>query len=302
MSFIRMFFVVVVAMLFSVRSWSQEFDYKITISTPKIQLADPRVFVTLENNLADFLNSRVWTTDRYEQNERIKVNIQIVIDRELSETAFEANLTIQASRPVYGTTYESIIFNHVDREFSFSFDEGRPLVYTDNIFSENLTHVFAFYSFLILGLDNDSFSPYGGDAYFQTAQEIVANVPSGNAFAKGWRANDGNRSRFRLVENVLNPRLRPFRKAFYDYHRLGLDLMHKDPEAGKTSILEALKVLEDVSKAEPNTAIMQVFAASKSSELVDIFIPMPSAEKQLVYRIMTAIDPTSSARMGELRR
>lgn len=280
----------------------QEFDYTINISTPQIQKADPRVFVTLESNLTDFLNSRVWTNDRYELNERIKVNVQMVLKRELSETAFEFELTIQASRPVYGTTYETIIFNHVDRDFGFSFDEGRPLVYADNIFSENLTQVFAFYSFYILGLDHDSFSPYGGDPYFQKAQEVVTAVPSGDPFIKGWRSEDGNRSRYRLAENILNPRLRPFRKAFYDYHRLGLDLMHKDPVAGKTSILNSLTEMETANKAEPNTAILQVFAASKGTELVDIFLPMPMEEKQAVYKIMTGIDPTSASRMGDLRR
>jgi hypothetical protein len=294
----------IVSILFIAYSTTQgqEFEYSIKISTPQIQKVDPRVFVTLESNLTDFLNSRVWTNERYEPNERIKVNVQMVMKRELSETAFDFELTIQASRPVYGTTYETIIFNHVDRDFSFSFDEGRPLVYADNIFSENLTQVFAFYSFYILGLDHDSFAPYGGDPYFQTAQEIVAAVPSGDSFARGWRANDGNRSRYRLSENIMNPRLRPFRKAFYDYHRLGLDLMHKDPVAGKTSIMNSLTEMETANKAEPNTAILQVFAASKGSELVDIFLPMPSEEKQAVYKIMTGIDPTSASRMGELRR
>ena len=280
----------------------QEFDYKINISTLQIQRADPRVFKLLETNLTEFLNTRVWSNQKYETNERIKVNVQLVLKREISETTFEFELTVQASRPVYGTNYESIIFNHVDRDVAFTFDEGRPLVYMDNLYSENLTHIFAFYSYVILGLDHDSFSPYGGDPFFQTAQEVVSAVPAGDAFAKGWRANDGNRSRFRIIQDLMNPRVRPFRKSFYDYHRLGLDLMYKDPMAGKNSILAAINSLEEVNKAEPNTAILQIFAASKSNEILDIFLPMPSQEKQQVYRVMAMIDPTASARMGELRR
>lgn len=283
-------------------SMAQEFKFDINISSQMAQIVDPQVYNDMEANIKDFLNNRIWTRDNFEDYERIDINIQIVIIKELSETSFEGELTVQASRPVYGTTYETLIFNHVDREFVFSYDIGRPLIYADNVFSENLTHVFAFYCYLILGLDYDSFSPYGGDKYIQLAQEVVAAAPSGGAESQGWKSTDGNRSRFRIIENLISPRLRPFRKVFYDYHRLGLDMMHKDAEAGKAVIFECLEELQNLNKVEPNSAILQIFSSSKSQELVDIFFPMPSQEKQAVYKIMTSIDPSVAVRMADLRR
>jgi hypothetical protein len=281
---------------------AQEFNFQINLSTPKIQNVDPKVFRTLETSLQDFLANRRWTTELFDPEERINCNIQITINNEINDNTFDAEISIQASRPVYGTTYETTIFNHLDKDFVFQFEESRPLIYADNIFTDNLTQVLAFYLYMIIGLDYDSFSPYGGDRYFQIAQEVLNVVPTNDIGAKGWRANDGTRNRYWLIENLLSPRVRPFRKAFYDYHRLGLDRMYLEPEKGRQVISESLEELEKVNISYPNAPILIVFINSKSQELVDIFTVTQSQEKTKVFRILSRIDPSASARLAELRR
>lgn len=280
---------------------AQEIVFDVRITTPTLQLVDPKVFKTMEAQVIELVNTRRWTENEYLPDERIKCNVQINITKEQSETSFEAELTIQATRPVYGSNYETILLNHVDRDFTFSFEEARPLIYSENQYTDNLTHVLAFYVYLILGLDNDSFSPFGGDQMYIKAQEIISVVPGSNP-PRGWRANDGNRNRYWLAENIQSPRVRSFRKSFYDYHRLGLDVMHKDAVAGRAAISEALDEIEKVNVSYPSAPILIAFVNAKSSELVDIFIQAPPPEKQKVYRVLTKIDPSAAARIPELRR
>ncbi len=281
---------------------AQELIYQINISAPKIQQVDPKVFRTLETNLTEFLNNRKWTDDVFTQEEKIKCNVQITIDEEISLTSFRGQIMIQASRPVYGTTYETTLFNHQDKDFIFNFDEAQPLIYTDNAFTENLTHVFAFYSYFILGLDYDSFSPYGGDRYFQIASEIVSSVPTTERTGQGWKSSDGSINRYWLSENIMSPRCRPFRRAFYDYHRLGLDMMHKDPEAARNVITKCMEELEKVNASYPNALILRTFSNAKAQEISDIYMVAPGPEKQKVYRILTRIDPSAVNKYSALRQ
>jgi hypothetical protein len=301
----RFFQIMILLLVFSLsleKAIAQEFNFQINLSTPKIQNVDPKVFQTLESSLQDFLSNRRWTNEIFDAEERINCNIQITINNEINENTFDAEISIQASRPVYGTTYETSIFNQLDKDFVFQFEESRPLIYADNVFTDNLTQVLAFYLYVIIGLDYDSFSPYGGDRYFQMAQEVVNAVPMNDLGARGWRANDGTRNRYWVIENLLSPRVRPFRKTFYDYHRLGLDIMHQDPEKGRQVILESLDELEKVNISYPNAPILIIFINSKSQELVDIFTVTQSQEKSKVFRILSRIDPSASARLAELRR
>ena len=280
---------------------AQEVFFDLRVTTPTLQLVDPKVFKTMEAGILELVNTRRWTENEYLPDERIKCNVQINITREVSETSFDAELTIQATRPVYGSNYETILLNHVDRDFNFSFEEARPLIYSENQFTDTLTHVLAFYVYLILGLDNDSFSAFGGDAMYQKAQEIISVVP-GSSPPRGWRANDGNRNRYWLAENIQSPRVRAFRKSYYDYHRLGLDMMHKDAVAGRNAISAALDEIEKVNVNYPSAPILIAFVNAKSQELADIFIQATPPEKQKVYRILTKIDPSAAARIPELRR
>lgn len=291
-----------VSLLFSIELEAQEFNYQLTISTPKTQNIDPKIYVSMEKMLLDWLSNQKWTTDVYDVSERINCNIQVTIREEINDNTFSADLMIQASRPVFGTTYETPIFNHQDPDFTFQFEESRPMQFVENNFNDNLTQVFAFYMHVILGLDYDSFSLYGGEKYLLKAQEILNVVPLSDIGARGWRANDGNRTRYWMIENLVNPRLRGFRKLFYNYHRMGLDIMYVDAEKGRSVILQSLEEIEKLNVLAPNSAIFFTFFASKGNELLDIFLVAPQPEKQKVFGIVTKIDPSVGSKIAELRR
>ncbi|NJK84523.1 MAG: DUF4835 family protein, partial [Saprospiraceae bacterium] len=214
-------------------------------NTPKLQTADPRVFQSLQTAVQEFLNNTKWTQDVYEPEERIKGNMIITINKEESATRFTAEVAIQAVRPIYGTMNETPLVTIQDKNVWFDYEQFQPLIFTQNSFNDNLTSVLAYYAYVIIGLDNDSFSPFGGEAQLLRAQEIVNNVPPGAAGVdpKGWRSLDGQRNRYWLVENLLSPRVRPLRQAFYDYHRQGLDIMSSDPKQQQRSSSQPLRTL-----------------------------------------------------------
>ncbi|MEM9823492.1 MAG: DUF4835 family protein [Bacteroidota bacterium] len=283
--------------------WAQEMEFQVNINTPKLQTADPKVFEDLENAMQAFLNNTKWTEDAFETQERIKCNIQLNIRDEISPTEFSADMQIQAVRPVYNSNYESIILSHQDKDVQFTYEQFQPLEYSRNTYRDNLTAVLSFYVYFILGLDYDTFSPFGGENYFQVAQEIVTIVPPGAAARfRGWRAVDSNRNRYWMVESVLNPRVRPFRQGMYDYHRLGLDNMHDDPESSKVIMVQVLEQIGKVDRAYPNSMILQMFSNAKTNEVIDIFKVAQSNQKSTVRRVMTKIDATNAAKYRSLGR
>ncbi len=279
--------------VFSKSIIAQEMNVTVSVNTPKIQTADPKVFTSLEANLKDFFNNQKWTDETFELEERINCKIQLTIREELSATSFKADLAIQASRPVYGSNYETALLNHVDKDFTFSYEQFQPIDFSRNVYTNNLTSTLAFYIYYILGMDYDSFSPFGGEIYFQAAQDIMTNIPSDNP-PLGWRPRDGNRNRYWMIENALNPRVRPFRQAMYDYHRLSLDVMSENPTAGKEKMMEALEVISKVNKDYPASMIIQMFNNSKSSELIEIFKGGSGQQKNRVKQIMRKLDPSNA--------
>ncbi len=289
-----------------VSTWTgaQEFSFDVEVNAPTLQTTDPKIFRELESKLHEFLNNRKWTDVSYEEHERIKCNLILTIKAEFSATTFGADLSIQAVRPVYGSDYETPLLNHLDKEFNFTFEETTPIIYSDNIFSDNLTSTMAFYAYYILGLDHDSFQLYGGDPYYQKANEIINTLPGelvtdGNS---GWGSKANGRNRYFMIENILSPRSRPYRKALYDYHRLGLDLMASNPQQGKDAILEALKGIEKVSNDYVNSMIVQMFANAKAQELNQVFAVADRTQKNEVYRIMTTVDPANRNKYIPIRR
>lgn len=283
---------------------SQEFFFKVEVNAPTNQTADPRLYEELKNRVTELVNNRQWSKESYENHERIKGNLNITISSELSPTAFSGEISIQAIRPVYGASYETTLFNHIDKEFVFEFEASTPVIYSDNIFSDNLTSVIAFYMYYILGLDHDSFSLYGGDPYYQIASEIISALPSEYAQDQrsGWSSKANGRNRYYMIENILSPRIRSYRKALYDYHRKGLDVMSKNAEEGKVAMVEALKSIETANQDYPNSMIVQMFSNAKAQEVTDIFAVAARNQKNDVYRIMTTIDPANRNKYIPIRR
>lgn len=280
----------------------QELNATVRVNAQKLQTVDPKVFETLEQTILEFLNSQKWTNDVFELEERINCNILLTIQEERSPTSFKADLAIQASRPVYGTTYETALLNHIDKDVTFTYQEFDPLQFSQNVFNDNLSTVLSFYAYIILGLDYDSFSPLGGEPYFQIAQQILNSIPQGAAAANpGWRSLDGNRNRYWIIENILSPRVRPYRQAMYDYHRQSLDIMAEDVATGRGIMVNALNQIGDVNQAYPNSMIVQMFVNTKSQEVVEIFKKGTRQEQDQVIQLMSKIDPTNASRYRGIR-
>ncbi len=202
-------------------------------------------------------------------------------------------MTIQASRPVYGTGYNSIIFQTLDKDFTFSYNEYERLDFSENTYTSNLTSTLAFYAYVILGMDYDSFSEMGGEVYLQKAQDILNAVPRGKI--KGWTAAGTiNRSRYWLIENLLNPRMQDMRRAMYQYYLLGLDRIAQEDqlEKGLTSIFKALQTIDATNQSNPNSMWVQIFSDAKKDEILDLFQVADFNTKRQVYSIMVKLDGT----------
>ncbi|MEM1322652.1 MAG: DUF4835 family protein [Bacteroidota bacterium] len=275
---------------------AQEMNFSVTINTPQLQLTDPAVFENLQQLMENFLNNQKWTDDVFEVEERIQCQIQLNIKQELSPTSFQGDMQIQATRPIFNSTAKTPILSHNDTDVLFEFEPFQPLDYSKNAFVDNLTSILSFYVYFILGLDYDSFSPYGGEPHFKTAMAILNTVPpSIAAQSKGWRALDGNRNRYWMVESVMSPRLRPYRKAIYDYHREGLDIMADDAPAGRAVMVSVLEEIGKADKAYPNSMIIQMFVNAKSQEIIEIFKKGDRAQKTSVKRVMARMDAANAS-------
>lgn len=294
---------VAIALLFLLQSLvAQELNTTVKINVQKLQTVDPKVFATLEQTVTEFMNSQKWTNDVYEQEERINCNILLTIQEELSPTSFKADLAIQASRPVYGSNYQTVIFNHIDREVAFPYEQFQPLIFSRNAFNDNLSAVLSFYAYIILGMDGDSFAPLGGESHLQTAQEIVNNVPPNATSAyKGWRGADGDRNRFWMIENLLSPRVRLFRQGMYDYHIKGLDIMSSNDTKGRQTIADVLQKVSEVNQSYPNSMIITMFNNTKSSEIIEIFKRGNIAEQDRVVQIMSRVDPANASKYRAIK-
>lgn len=281
---------------------AQELNANVKVNTQKLQTVDPKVFETLEQTLQEFLNSQKWTTDVFETEERITCNFILTIQEELSPTSFKADLAVQSSRPVYMSEYDTPLFNYIDKEVTFYYEQYQPIQYSRNQYNDNLSAVLAYYAFIILGKDYDSFSPMGGEPYFQLAQDILNSVPQSAAASNpGWRSVEGNRNRYWLIENIMSPRVRPLRQAMYQYHREGLDIMYQDVETGRAVITQALGDIGSVNQSYPNSMIVQLFNNEKSSELVEIYKLGSLDQQNEVIRLMSRLDPANASKYREIK-
>lgn len=282
---------------------AQELNCNVKINTQKLQTVDAKVFETLEQTVREFLNNQKWTNDVFETEERINCNVVITIQEESSPTSFKADLAIQASRPIYNADSESPLFNHLDRDVVFEYQQFEPLIYAKTSFNGNLSSILAFYAYIIIGLDYDSFSPMGGQEYFQLAQDAINNIPSSSTPSpySGWTSSESNKNRYWLAENLLSPRVKPYRLAMYQYHRQGLDLMASNASGGRAAIALTFDDIEKVNQAYPNCMILQVFNATKASEIIDIFQIASPDEQNKVIRVMSRVDPSNASKYRKIK-
>jgi len=279
----------------------QELNAKVTVVANRIgNTVNRSTFLTLQTALNNFLNNKKWTTDNYAPNEKIDCNFFLNLDQTSEQNVYSASLTIQAARPVFNTSYLSPIINFKDDNVIFKYIEFQIMEFNDNrvggndALVANLTAVLAYYANLIVAFDKLSFSPKGGDVYFLKAQNIVNNAPDGRGIS-GWKAFDGIRNRYWLVENMLNSRYNIMHDVYYNYYRLAMDKMYEDENVARTELLNVLNLLTNFNNENPNTMINQFFFQGKSQELIKIFSKANPADKARASELLQKIDITNSA-------
>jgi hypothetical protein len=287
------FFLVATSSLFA-----QELRCNISISAQKIQGANRTVFETMQSDLYEFMNNRKWTDEKYTMDERIECSFFINLDEQISSDEFKGSIQVQARRPVFGSSYETILLNIKDNDFDAKYIEYQTLEFNETSNKDNLTNILAYYAYIILGMDHDSFSPEGGSEFFQKAQTIVNN--SQNAREKGWKSYESERNRYWLVENILNKSYSGFRSCTYQYHRQGLDIMADKAPDGRAAIAESLKSIQKVFRSRPSLYILQVFFDAKSDELVNIFTKSFPDERNRVSVILNECDPSNGSKYEKI--
>ncbi len=276
----------------------QEFRCMVQVVSPSIQGTNRGVFETLQKSIMEFMNGQRWTEHKYKPEERIECNILINIREQIGSDEFKGTMQIQARRPVYNSSYSTTIFNYLDQSLHFRYIEFEPLIYNPANIESNLIGMLAYYAYVILGYDYDSFSQRGGTPYFQKAEQIV-NM-SQNARESGWRSFESTRNRYWLVENMLNEYHVPLRNCFYQYHRRGLDLMAEKPEEGRSNMASSLELLQRVYRQRPNSFALGLFFDAKTEELLNVFSNSPSMERSRVVNILTEVDPANSEKYRKL--
>lgn len=269
---------------------TQELNAKVTIEHRQVQGTNKQIFETLEKSLNEFLNGRQWTEGSYKKDEKIDCSFLLNITSLTPDNQMTGNLTVQARRPVFNSNYNTTLINTRDNNVSFKYVEFDVLEFNENIFRDNLTSLFAFYAYIIIGSDNDTFSKEGGSDAFATAEKIARNAQTQDA--KGWKQDAMDRNRWMMIEQILHPNFDAYRTMLYNYHRKGLDIMANAPALGRKQIAEALISLEKVHGNVPTSMLLQTFFDAKNEEIINIFKPAQFDEKQKIGDLLKKIDPS----------
>ena len=295
--------------LLAITGKAQEFSCRVSIMHDKITGVDPQVFSNMQKAITDFMNGQKWTTDNFETNEKIECNVLInLTGNNLNGDVenYSANLSIQATRPVYNTTYTSKLIDYQDKDVAFKFSPYIPMHFDDNSvtgtdpLASNLTAILAYYSYIILALDYDSYAPNGGTNYLKKAQGVVNNAPDGKGIS-GWKSVESTRNRYWIIDQMLNTRFSDMRKFWYTMHRESLDSMYAKPNESRTRILANIRNHYEVNRDNPSSAYMQFFFNAKSDEIIHLLSAAPKTERTQYITLLDALDVPNSAKYNALR-
>lgn len=283
---------------------AQELNCNVQIVTQQIQGTNKKIFQTLQAAIYEFVNNRSWTNNVYSYSELIECNILINFTKQLSSDEFKGTIQVQSRRPVFNTTYNATMFNFVDNNFHIRYVEFEPLEFNETSHLSNLTSILAYYVYIIIGIDNDSFSFEGGTQYFEIAEAIVLNAQ--NTPQAGWKPYEGsgNKNRYWLIKNILDREYSPVRGFLYRYHRLGLDKLESSTNEARTEIIESLRLLQEVyrKKPDPYLFLLQIIFDAKADEFVNIFSESFTDEKTRVLRILKEINPSNSRKYEKINK
>lgn len=285
---------------------AQELRCQVTVNGQRVNGVDPAIFTTLQTQLNDFLNTRVWTTDQFSPEEKIECTLFLNIIESPAQDVYKASATIQSSRPVFNSNYNSPVFNYLDNSWNFNYQQNAPLEFNANQYTSNLVSLVSFYVYTIIGMDYESMSKGGGAKYFSIAEQIMNStvnaLPSGDAQIIGWRSFDGqiNRNRYQLNTSLLASKYEGFRQAMYEYHFSGMDNFYEKPSLARQNILNALDKLDKIARDNPNNILMAVFFQAKSDEIVSIFSGAEMGEKTRAIAILKRVDAVNGAKYDKI--
>jgi Domain of unknown function (DUF4835) len=283
---------------FFVTIQAQELNCKVVVNYDKITNANNQIFKSLETALNEFVNKTAWTEKTYKDNEKISCTMFITLNSYESNN-FEASIQVQASRPIYNSSFSSSIININDKDFNFQYIEFQNLFYSPSSYDSNLVSTIAFYSYIILGVDAETFKLDSGANYFQSAQEIVSLAASTGG--KGWSQTDKTQNRYYLINDLMSTTFKPYREAMFQYHFNGLDNMNKDLKSSKEAIINSINTLSTLHEAKPNAYLTRIFFDAKSDEIVSIFSGGPSINIDGLVDKLSRISPTNSTKWVNIK-
>jgi len=287
----------IITLFFSLIVAGQELKCNVQVNSDQVQGTNRQVFDALQNAATDYINNTRWTNLPYSTSERIDCNMSIIV-KALDGDNFTAEIVVQSRRPVYNTSYNSPILNMRDQNFNFTFNQFDRLENVTGTLTSNLTAVLSYYAYLIIGYDMDSFSSLGGTPFFQQAENIVNMAQSTDW--NGWRAFEDSRNRYAIISNLLDERFSAFRNYFYEYHRLGLDVMADNATNGRAKIAAGLPLVRTTNRSTPQSVVISIFMDTKTDELISIFKGGTDKEKLDAVEILTDINPAASNRYNEI--
>jgi hypothetical protein len=280
---------------------AQELNCNVQVISSKIQGTNREVFRELQDQVYEFLNTRIWTEDKFSNEERIECKMLLNIQQR-SGDEFKGYIQVSSRRPVFNSSYNSSMINYKDNDLTFRYTQGEPLEFDLATHKDNLSSILAYYAYLIIGLDYDSFSLFGGKEFYQKAQQIVSNAQSSRY--KGWKAFEDRKNRYWLVENILNDEYKKVRRFLYEYHRDGLDQMFDEPSKARSEIAQSIEVLRDVHREKPDSYLffLKLMIEAKSDEFVNIYSEGSASEADRVAEMLAEIDPSHSDKYEKITK
>lgn len=279
---------------------AQELRCLVTVNTQKVTGVDPSVFQTMQTTLNEFMNTKSWTTDQFGTEEKIECQLNINLEATDAQDVYKAKMTIQSSRPVFNSSYNSPMFNFIDNDGIITYAQNQPLDFNVTQYNSNLTSILGFYAYLMIGLDYESLSKGGGAKYFAMAEQIMNNVPTNASDSKGWKPFDGQRNRYWLINNLQASKYDLFKTALYEYSYAGMDNFYDKPALARQNILNSLDKLDRIARDNPNTILLAVFFQAKSDELVNVFSGADLGEKAKALAVLRRCDPSNSTKYDKL--
>lgn len=287
--------------IFSNSVKSQELNCQVDVIYPQIQGVNTAIFDQMKQDIFEFMNNRKWTNDKFTIEERIKCSLILnITEARAASNTYRAELQIISSRPVFNSSYQTPVMNIKDVNMVFDYMQNTQYNFNPDVFQNNLISVLAFYAYIVIGFDYDTFSLHGGTPYYTQAQRIVQSAQASTS--PGWKAYEGDKNRYWLAEDMLHKTFEPLRSTLYQYHRKGLDVMSEKTDQGRQMILTSLKGFDRIHRIKPMSYVSQVFFFTKNDEIVNIFKEAPTPERNSVYETLSKVDPGNLSKYEKMQK